>query len=64
MAREQDGVVVEESIVPVEVKLAAMKLHAYFHIEMYGKRSKWNSGEAFERMRDASDFINQFVWED
>ena len=64
MAREQDGVVVEDETVPEDVKQAARVLHSWFQLQMYGERSMWNSGNDFFRMLDAAEFINQFTWEE
>ena len=53
--------------VPSEVLQAMKTVYSWMEVKMYADCTIWNHGEEFNHMRDASDFLNQFLldsWEE
>lgn len=50
--------------VPADVQRAMQKVYAWFEVQMYINHTDWNNGDEHAHMRDAADFLNQFLLAD
>lgn len=63
---EEHGVVVGETFVSKPVQDCMRVVYDWMYEQMYARHTVWNTGDQYDRMHDASDFLNQFLlgnWE-